>query len=571
MTTLDTHQTTCDCDAGSALASWAKLDTVTWSAPPPSAARPIATAAVADTLITGKIHTLDPQRPRAEAIGVRDGHIIAVGDRGELEGVVGPDTTMIDAGDGAIYPGLIEPHMHYWGSALTLDWVDCSTRDGADLDAIVAALKAAGPVLADWVLGNSYDPSLLPGEPDLTRTILDAAIPDRPVLVMNASMHFVYVNSVALDRAGIHDDTPDPVGGFYGRHDGRLTGVVGELAAIEPLLAALPQPSVEQLLANLVRINHNALAAGYTRTQDAATGGVLGAAEVSLFHQADLAGRVGYAILDPIAEKVLSNGLTPFAGDDMCRATAWKLVADGSNQGRSGYQRENYLGRDFRGSPNYETGALIERMRLAHGLGWPIMVHANGDAEIDQALGAFAAVLAGHTGLALRHRIEHCSFTHSDQLTLMAELGVSPSFLMNHVYYWGDTFIENVVGAQKAALLDPFASARALGMRVTMHSDYTVTDFQPFREIQTAVTRRTRVSGTVLNPAECVSAAEALRAKTIDAAWQTHCDDVSGSIEVGKYADLVQLDADPLAVDPDAIADTQVLRTFVGGTAVYTC
>lgn len=569
MRTLEAHYPTCSCATASPLAAWARVDTPSRISPRPAGPAPTVRTGPADVLITGGIRTLNPAQPRAEAIAVRDGRIIAVGSRSELEGAIGPSTTLVDAGDGTIYPGLIEPHMHYWGSALTLDWIDCSTRDGASIDDIVAKLKSAEPVFEDWVLGQLFDPSLLPGEPDLTRAILDAAVPDRPVLVMNASMHFLYANTMALTRAGIHDDTPDPVGGFYGRQDGHLTGVVGEIAAMESILAALPRPTTEYLVNNLVRINHTALAAGYTRTQDATTGGVLGAVEVALFHQADFAGRVGYAILDPVADEILNNGLTPFAGDDLCRATAWKFVADGSNQGRTGYQRENYLGRDSRGKPNYDTATLTERLRRAHSLGWPIMVHANGDGEIDQALTAYRAALAGDSGLRLRHRIEHCSFTHPEQLDQMAELGISPSFLMNHVYFWGDAFVENIMGPAKSALLDPFASARARGLRVSMHSDYTVTDFLPFREIQTAVTRRTRGSGQVINAAERVSASEALRAKTIDAAWQTHSDEVAGTIEVGKFADLVQLDVDPLAVDPEAIAETSVLQTFVGGKAVY--
>lgn len=569
MRTLDTHPT-CTCSLASPLTAWAHIDTPHQTIPEPIALAPRVITGPADTVITGRVHTLNPSRPLAEAIAVREGRIIAVGSRSELEGVIGPATTLVDAGDGTIYPGLIEPHMHYWGSALTLDWVDCSTRDGADLDQIVAKLKAADPVIDDWILGQLFDPSLLPGEPELTRAILDAAVPDHPVMVMNASMHFLYVNSVALARAGLDDDTPDPVGGSFGRSDGHLTGVISEMAAMAPFLAVLPRLSAEEMINNLVRINHSALAAGYTRTQDAATGGVLGAAEVSLIHQADFAGRVGYAILDPVADALIANGLKPFAGDDRCRATAWKFVADGSNQGRTGYQRDNYLGRDFRGRPNYESALLTERMERADRLGWPIMIHANGDAEIDQALEAFRIVLDQSSGLGLRHRIEHCSFPHPEQLDQMAELGISPSFLMNHVYFWGDAFVANIMGPQKSALLDPFASARARGLRVSMHSDYTVTDFLPFREIQTAVTRQTRLSGQVLNPAERVSASEALRAKTVDAAWQTHCEDQAGTIEVGKFADLVHLDADPLAVEPEAIAQITVLQTFVGGTAVYT-
>lgn len=525
----------------------------------------------ADTLIWGDIRTLDPAQPRVEAIGILDGKVITVGERSSLDGLVGPATRIHHFDDGVIYPGLVEPHMHYWASALSLDWVDCATRDGAGFADIVTRLKDTPPTLGTWTFGQGFDPSLLPGEQELTRDVLDAAVPDRPVVVLNASMHFAYANSRALQAAGITDDSPDPDGGFFVRNDGRLTGAVGEIGGISALLATAPRPDQTQLLANLVRINELAIAAGYTHTHDAGTGGVLGPAEVPLFHQVAqrFPGRVTYAILDVVADALVADGLVPFFGDDRCQAVAWKIVADGSNQGRSGYQRRNYLGRDFRGAPNYSTDALTARMARAHQRGWPLMVHANGDAEIDQALAGFAQILDGDTGRRLRDRIEHCSFAHPEQLDEMARLEISPSFLMNHLYYWGHAFQTSIVGAQQAELLDPFGSAHARNLVVSMHSDYTVTELVPFREIQTAVTRKTRVGETVLNPAERVSADVALHAKTTGAAWQVHREDVSGRLSAGTFADLVVLDRDPLGVNPETIAETTVLRTVVGGQVVF--
>lgn len=525
----------------------------------------------ADALISGDIRTLDQNHPRAEALAVLDGKVTAIGSRSELDGLVGHATQLHHFDDGVIYPGLVEPHMHYWASALSLDWVDCATRDGASFDDIVARLKDAPPTLGEWTLGQGFDPSLLAGEQELTRDILDAAVPDRPVAVLNASMHFAYANSRALEAAGITEQSPDPAGGFFARENGRLTGAVGEIGGISALLATAPRPDQNQLLTNLVRINEHSIAAGYTHTHDAGTGGVLGAAEASLFPQVAqrFTGRVTYAILDVVADQLVADGLTPFTGDDRCQAVSWKIVADGSNQGRSGFQRTDYLGRDFRGAPNYSTDVLIERMSRAHQLGWPLMVHANGDAEIDQALESFTHILAGDTGLRLRDRIEHCSFAHPEQLDEMARLGISPSFLMNHLYYWGDAFETNLVGPEQAAFLDPFGGAHARGLHVSMHSDYTVTELLPFREMQTAVTRKTRVGQTVLNPDERVSAELALRAKTTDAAWQVHRDTVSGRLAAGTFADLVVLDRDPLSIDPETIAETVVRRTVVGGRVVF--
>ena len=196
------------------------------------------------------------------------------------------------------------------------------------------------------------------------------------------------------------------------------------------------------------------------------------------------------------------------------------------------------------------------------------MAHANGDAAIGDAIDAFREALDPSAGVGLRHRIEHCSFATADQLEAMAALGVSPSFLENHVYYWGRAFRDDIVGLAKANRLDPFATAIGRGLRVSMHSDYRVTEFEPLRMVQTAVTRRMRSGGDVLNPDECVSVEAAMRAITIDAAWQLHNDDRLGSIEVGKYADLAVLDGDPFTTDPDGIAELQVLQTLVGGAPV---
>lgn len=562
----------CTCSAAALLAPLvAGGPTRSVTVPLATAISDLAVPTLADKILVGRIRTLEPGQPFAEAVAVSDGRITAVGDLHDVEGLKGPGTEVLDLGDGVVYPGLVEPHMHYWASAMLLDWVDCGTRHGTTFDEVVDRLRNAPPTQGDWVLGKLYDPALVEGERALTRDVLDVAIPDRPAVVMNASMHWCYANTLALDAAGIDDTTPDPPGGHFERVDGRLTGAAAEMGAMAMVLLSVPQAPREQLLDSVLRINALAATHGYTRTHDAGTGMVLGAAEVGLFH--DLAprftGRVSYAVHDSVADAAISAGLVPFAGDDMCRAVSWKFIADGSNQGRSGFQRDDYLGLDVRGAPNYELDQLVDRMRRADGLGWQIMVHANGDAAIDQVLDAYEQVLDGRSGTTLRHRIEHCSFAHADQLDRMAALGLSPSFLMNHLYYWGDAFAERIVGRAKAELLDPVAGAHERGLRPTLHSDYTVTDFEPFREIQTAVTRATRVTGTVLDPSERVGVEDAVRAKTVAAAWQTHCDDVAGTVAPGRLADLVVLDADPMTVEPEAIAGTRVLRTVVGGRTVH--
>ncbi len=569
--TLSHQHGACSCGSARMFAGAVRRPVRAGRMPTPAPPRPLVVPTLADVILRGRIRTMNAAQPFAEALAVTDGHITALGDARDIEGLRGPHTRVLTQPDGIVYPGLIEPHMHYWASALLLDWVDCATRTGTTFDEILARLAQAAPVQGGWVLGQNFDPALVDGERELDRDTLDRVVPDRPCLVMNASMHFAYVNSLALAAAGITEDTPDPTGGVFVRDaSGRHTGAVGELTAIQLVIAALPQTSAEQLGDKVVRINELALAKGYTRTHDAGTGMIMGIGEIPLFHELAprLKGRVTYGVIDYAMDAALAAGLTPFAGDDMVKATSWKFVADGSNQGRSGFQREDYLDRDFRGEANYSLDELAARMALAHGSGWQLMVHANGDAAIDLALDAYERVLGGTSGARLRHRIEHCSFAHPEQLDRMARLGVSPSFLIGHLYYWGDAFVRHIVGRDKAQLLDPVGGARRRGLRATVHSDYTVTDFEPFREIQTQVTRETRVGGR-LNPEEAVGAELAVRAKTVDAAWQTHCDQVAGSIEVGKLADLVVLDQDPTAVDASAIANTRVLRTLVGGETVF--
>ncbi|MFD1815823.1 amidohydrolase [Rhodococcus gannanensis] len=561
---LDSH---CGCHTGELLGALAPEVGAGFAASGP-ADRP---GPAGELVVRGRVCTMNPAQPSAEAIAVADGRITAIGSYDEIRGYTGADATLLDVGDRVVYPGFIEPHMHYWSSALTFDWIDCATRGGVGFEEIAARLRQAEPVVGEWVLGQLFDPSLVEGERPLSRDVLDEIQPDRPCAVIDASQHFVYCNSRALELAGITEDTLDPEGGFLGRDEnGRLNGALGEIPAMIRIIGALPTTSPERLVENLLRVNAYAASRGYTRTHDAATGVLRGPEEVEIFRRLaprfDV--RVSFAVHDYAMDAVLAAGTAAFEGDDMCRATSWKFVSDGSNQGRSGYQREPYLGRNARGEVNYDRATLAGRLRRAHELGWQVMVHANGDAAIDLALDAFEEALGGTSGLGRRHRIEHCSFAHPEQLDRMARLGISPSFLINHVYFWGQAFEDRIVGPEKARLLDPVGGARRRGMRVSVHSDYTVTDLDPLREIQVQVTRE-RFGGTPLNPDEAVGVEDAVRAKTVDAAWQTHCDDVAGSIEVGKYADLVVLDADPCEVDPERIAEIEVLRTIVGGRTVY--
>lgn len=551
------------CTPPAVLAALADVRTGIASRPaPPRPERP-----GADLLVHGRIVTMDPDNPVAEALAVRDGRIVAVGTAEEVDGAAAPGTEVLELGEAVCYPGFVEPHMHLWATALFQRFVDCSPLTHDTYEGAFADLSEAGAVAAEgeWVCGKLWDPSLFTDAPHLDRDLLDRLVPDHPTLVVNASMHFAYLNSRALEAIELHDDSPDPPGGVLGRTaDGRLDGVLGELPAIFPALRALPQLGHEGLLDALSEVAHIASAAGVTKVHDAGSGSLFGAAELDLLRELAatdrLPVRVSVALLDAARSAV--DGLRPGDGDAMVRATSWKLITDGSNQGRSGHLREPYLGRDDRGQPNYATDDLAARMVRADEEGWQLMVHANGDAAIDQALDAYEVV---GPDPERRHRIEHSSLATDEHFARMAALGVSPSFLMNHVYYWGRALRDDVLGPERADTLDACASALRHGLRISFHSDFNVSPIAPLLSVQTAVTRVMRDGGEVLNPDERISVEQALRAVTIDAAWQTHTDDEIGSLEVGKRADLVLLAADPQQVAPDDIAAIEVLGTRLAG------
>jgi len=528
----------------------------------------------ADLMVLGTIVTMDPARPQAPAMAVSGGRITALGSRHDLDGLRGPGTQVLELGDRVAMPGFVEPHLHLWSTVLFDAWTDCSAVTNPTFDSVLGALRraAAQAPPGRWVTGKLFDPSQYAGEPVLTAEILDRIAPGNPVVVASVSQHFCYANSSALAAAHITAQTPDPPGGRFFREDGRLTGVVSEMCAMLPVLSALPQMTHDDLLDGLVAILTHAASKGITKVHEAATGALLGPGELDVLHSLAASGRlparVTTAQLDALRAQWENAGLKPGDGDDMVRATSWKLVSDGSTQGRTGYLRAHYLGSDQCGRSDYSGEQIEEVVRYADDRGWQLMIHANGDAALDRTVAAYRTVLAGAPRRDLRHRIEHCSLADDGHFAAMAEAGVSPSFLMNHVYHWGAAFRDRILGPERAGQLDRVASALRHGLRPSFHSDYSCSPISPLGMVQTAVTRSTADGGT-LNLPEHVSVEQALRAVTIDAAWQTHTDDVLGSLTPGKYADLVVLSGDPRSVDPCAIGEITVHETRLAGTVAW--
>lgn len=511
-------------------------------------------------------------------MAVANGRILAVGSRAELETFVGPATTRIEHPNGVVMPGFVEPHLHLVSSALVFDGVDCSPYVNKTLEAVLAALKAAVAKAprGQTVVGQLFDPSLLPGQAELTAELLDGVSAEVPIVVMNASQHFFYVNSAAYNAVGITAETPNPPGGNFGARDGRLTGTVAEAAAMIPFMKLLPSLTPEVISKAITGIAAMAARAGVTYVHEAATGAIAGVQEVDLLHQ--VFAQPGFPVRGSLSlwgerlDDFTGAGITPGAGDDRLRSQTVKWVSDGSNQGYTGYMRENYVGRDTRGVANFTPEELAANFAKTVAAGWPIMVHANGDAALDMVMTAFAAT-ATQPGwdAGKRHRIEHCSLLHDEHIAAMADLGITPSFLMNHVRLWGRVMRDEILGPQRADLLDRYASVVKAGLRASFHCDFSVSPIGPLNYIATAAARTMADGGEVLNAGERVSVAQALQGSTIDAAWMCNADSLVGSLAAGKAADFVFLGSDPLSheTDPDAVRDIEVQATYVDGAQVH--
>ncbi len=523
----------------------------------------------ADLVLTGgPVLTMDADRPRAEAVAVTTGRIVAVGSRAEVEDLTGPGTERVDLDGRTLMPGLIDPHMH--SSLVQLaDWTDVSPMRCPTADDVLQTLRGATTTETGWVLAKLLDPSITDGDLRLDRHVLDRLVPDRPLLVLESNGHVAYANSEAMRRAGVNRDSADPPAGRYVRDDDEEpTGRLEESSAVAAFTFGIPIVAGEAFERRIKDLLRHAAGKGVTLLHDCGIGSIDGLSDLdALRHAIDDDSPVRYRgmLVSSRYDEFVDRGLVPGFGDDLLRVHGVKAWSDGSNQGGSGYQRDPYLGTDSCGSLNYSPDELAAVLQRAHRDGWQIGVHANGDAAIDVTLDAFEQVLSAEPRADHRHRIEHCSVLHPGQIDRMVTLGLSPSFLIGHVRWWGAAFRDRLLGPDRAALYDPCASAVRAGLRVSLHSDWNVTPIEPLRYVEDAVTRVMAENGEVLNGDERLTVEQALRAVTIDAAWQCRSDELTGSLEVGKAADLVLLEDDPTRVDPTTISRIAVSQTWLDG------
>ncbi|MCP4260028.1 MAG: amidohydrolase [Planctomycetes bacterium] len=528
----------------------------------------------------GVVLPVDDKFSEHQAFAIQNNKILAVGSNESVISLAGSEASFIDLQGRTVLPGFIEPHIHFALMAFTGSWMNVGPLEYKTTDQALAAMTEAaskGPS-AEWFVARQFDPSLQTGPAMLTTRELDKVSSTRPVFVLNASGHLAYVNSKLLELAGVDRMTPDPSGGEYFRfEDGTPNGAMTQKAYFPILLSNenLRQSFEAGSVESGIKVGDEASASGITTLCDMATGGATGYGEIEAYRKMFASGRMKSRIraylYSEVAEAWDRSGVKFGDGDENVRIAGWKVVHDGSNQGLTGRQREPYYKSDTLGVYYVQPEELKQMVKKRAQQGWPLALHGNGDAAIDTILDAVqAAAKEGIDMKALRCRIEHCSILHDEQIERMTKLGVVPSFLINHVYYWGHAMRDDIFGPEKVQLLDRCASVEKAGLKWTMHSDAPVSSLGTLQKIRVAVARDLwKEPGNVLAPQEKVSVEAAIRAVTINAAWQCHSENEIGSLEKGKLADFVILDDDPRKVKPSTISDIGIRETWMDGKPVF--
>jgi predicted amidohydrolase YtcJ len=531
--------------------------------------------------VNGVVITMDASNTVAEAVLVRAGQIEAVGSSEDLVSRIDDDTVVVDLRGRALMPGFIDAHGHFPGSGQTVFSVDLNSPPigrVTDMEGLLGSLSAFAKQRRDgWVVGHGYDDTLLAEKRHPTRDDLDRISTSRPVAIVHVSGHLAVVNTVGLDILGIDESTPDPLGGVIVRDplsaDGRRpNGVLEETAARAVWEYTLDLGVMDgvrmttQAAAEYLAVGVTTASAGGMPTSVAKLLGLL--SRLNQFPQ-----RVAlFPLFEEVGEALLSEELTldAFAAGKVSVPRV-KIIADGSIQGYTGYLSEPYYA-PFKGDPLYRGYPSVPREELLRQVSGlyerriQVAIHCNGDASIDDGLDAIEAAMKAHPWPDARPLIIHAQMTRLDQIERMAALGVTPSFFSAHTYYWGDRHAAIFMGPGRAANMSPARWALEAGVRFSSHLDTPVTPMLPLQAVWSQISRES-TAGVVIGPEQRIDRTSALRAVTIDAAWQVFMDDKIGSIEPGKRADLVVLSDNPLTAGD--VRSIKVDRTVIDGATVY--
>ena len=534
--------------------------------------------------VGGDIVTVNESQPTAEALAVKDGKILAVGTRAEIEAAhQGASTQVVDLAGKTMVPAFLDTHGHYINSLSVANQAKVyapPAGPGQDVPSILEAIERfrveKNVPKGELIQAYGYDENVMPDGRLLNRDDLDGAFPDNPVIVGHVSMHGGVLNSAALDMYGISAETETPPGGVIVRKPGTNEpyGLIMETAYL-PVFGGLPKPSPEQEV-ELTKAGQMLYAeAGITLAHEGATK----ADELAVMQRATAGGA---NIIDVVAYPFMTDWdaileTTPLDTwgkyDRRLKIGGVKITADGSPQGKTAYFTTPYLTggpggeKNWRGEPTVPQDLLNQLVERAYEMDVPMILHINGDATVDMFLEAYENAREGDFSRPWNVTTIHTQFMRKDHIPKFAEYKIRPSFYTLHTFYFAEAHRLNR-GAQQAAYISPMRDAIDAGLHPTNHTDFYVAPLDQMFMMWSAVNRMSR-EGYVVGEDQRITPMEALKSQTIWAAEQYDEADRRGSLEPGKIADLVILSDNPLTVEPMAIKDIKVLETIKDGKTIY--
>jgi predicted amidohydrolase YtcJ len=529
----------------------------------------------------GTILTINDAQPTAEAVAVKDGKILAVGQETEVLKTVGEDTKKIDLNGKTMLPGFVDSHGHAYmiglqaSTANLLPPPDGTGKDIATLQALLtdwATNNKEAVEKVGWIAGFGYDDSQLAEQRHPTRDDLDKVSEDLPVIIIHQSGHLGVANSKALEIAGVTAETKDPKGGVFRRKEGSQepSGVLEEYAffyLVSKLAANFDNSVNDALVEEGTKL---AASFGYTTAQE---GRAMGTGLEAMKRVADS----GNLAIDLVAypDVLEVDDVNPSRSyTNHYRVGGVKLTIDGSPQGKTAWLTEPYhvppegQPKDYRGYAAIDEKTTNEAVEKAYANDWQILVHANGDAASDRFIDAIRLAKKEYPDVDNRPVLIHGQVLREDQVEQLKELGIFPSLFPMHTFYWGDWHRESVLGPERAENISPTGWVLERDMIFGSHHDAPVALPDSMRVLSATVTRVSR-SGRVLGPEHRVPVATALKALTIWPAWQHFEEDSKGTIEVGKLADFVILSDNPMSIPEDQLDELKVLETIKEGRSIY--
>lgn len=523
---------------------------------------------------------MNDAQPTVEALAIKEGKILAIGLENEVRGVAGRNPAIHDLDGRTLLPGFIDTHGHIVGGAFTREIANLQpppaggVSNFAELTSTLEEWSTDNPD-ASWIVGMGYDDSLLSEGRHPTKAELDKVSDTKPVVILHVSGHLAVCNTPCLEAGGISAQTPNPPGGIIRRISGSSEpdGVLEETARWLPL-AKMPQPTAAETVQSIIAQQSYYASQGITTAQEGATN--LGT--IRMLESMATANQLKIDIVAFPAVKKPTDFVAdiPYRQDyqNGFRVGGIKLTLDGSPQGKTAWLTEPYhevpkgSPDDYAGYPIFKAEDVNKIVAEAFERSVPVIAHANGDAAADQLLNAVTQANSNLGHADRRTVIIHAQTVRDDQIDLMKIESVIPSYFVSHTFYWGDWHRDSVLGERRGARISPLNTTLSKGVPFTIHNDAPVVPPDMMRLVWAGVMRETR-SGETLGEAERISPVDALKAVTINAAYQYFEEDTKGSLEVGKLADLVILSENPTTADPKSIKDIRILATYKNGEQIF--